>query len=216
MQVFLVWTVPLIIMLIPLTWWFGPERIKMAALRVYVNIMWTLLLLLVVAMTVLYVLATKGAKQIIHNQGSTPGHARVGFSRTASVIAKKELRVVHLFGFLLFFFSAAYFPILYINFCDMIGMPDLAPPWITQVSRYLLLTNNALNPVLCILLTRDYFYTLKTLVGYVFRSRSGDRYIFVPSSANFVRRKVLWKKMRGNRKFMVTPLVWESLRESNV
>ena len=39
----------------------------------------------------------------------------------AAMLAQKELRVVHLFGLLLFFFLMAYLPILYINFCIIIG-----------------------------------------------------------------------------------------------
>ena len=164
--------------------------------------MWTLLLMLVIMMTVLYMLATRGAKRTIRNQHGSPCFLRHGCSHTASQIAKKELRVVHLFGFLLFFFSAAYLLIVYINLCMIAGASEYAPPVVEVVSRYLLLINSVINPILCILLSKSYYRTLRNFTRKAMRTRSGNSWMFVPTSRNVVRRKVLgrmmWEDMWNN------------------
>ena len=211
----LVWTAPLVITLIPLTWWFGDVDTKNEATQYYVDIMWSLLLTLVITMTVLYVLATKGAKEVIHKQGS-PSLLRTAYARRASVIAKKELRVVHLFGLLLFFFGAAYLPILYINFCLIIRRPDYVPFQMELLSRYFLVANNALNPILCVMLTRDYFFTVKSIIRHAVRTRSGKFFLLVPTSTHFIRRKKLWRKMQSSHLDFVHQISWSKLRESSV
>ena len=77
---------------------------------------------------------------------------------------------MHLFGWLLFFFIAAYLPILYINFCWIIGTPEFAPSVVEVISLYLLIINSIINPVICIMMKKDYLITIKKLFmryGYV-------------------------------------------------
>ena len=155
-----VWTLPLLFVLIPLTWWFGDLGTKVLATKFYICTMWTLMLVLVVSMSVFYVLATRRAKVTIRTRRNSLGRRA---HDKAAALARKELRVVHLFGFLLFFFVAAYLPILYINFCLIIGAGSLVPPTIAVVSLYLLIINSVLNPLLCILLKKDYLKAIKVM-----------------------------------------------------
>ena len=155
----LVWTIPLVIILIPLTWWFCDLQTKTKATNVYICTLWILLLVLVLSMTVLYTLATKRARKTIKSRRTLLGQK----TDKATTLARKELRVAHLFGLLLFFFAAAYLPILYINFCFMIGMGKYVPLVMETISLYLLTFNSVLNPVLCILLKRDYLKAIKKI-----------------------------------------------------
>ena len=79
-------------------------------------------------------------------------------------LSKKELRVVHLFGLLLFFLVAAYSPILYMNiFIVMLQKPSYVSEKVICISLYSLILNSVVTPVLCILLKKDYLDAIKDL-----------------------------------------------------
>ena len=158
-----IWVIPLFLSLLPLCWWFESDQVKRKAFNIYLSVGWSLMLLLVLTMTVMYVFVTKAARRTIR-QRKLSLQAK---SKTAK-LAKKELRVAHLFGWLLFFFVIAYFPILYINLCDIIGKKNLVPRSLETVSFYFLILNSVVNPLLCISLKKDYQIVI---MSEVFRKR---------------------------------------------
>ncbi|XP_057307816.1 trace amine-associated receptor 8b-like isoform X1 [Hydractinia symbiolongicarpus] len=149
-----IWVIPLALTSIPLTWWFKPAEFKQYASKIYLSITWLFMLVLVVVMTILYLFVTRKAKRTIrYKRESIAQRSR---EKMAS-LAHKELRVVHLFGLLLFFFVAAYLPILYMNFCDLLGKPEYIPRELEIIGFYFLFFNSVVNPLLCICLKKDYF-----------------------------------------------------------
>jgi len=159
--IFFIWITPLILTIIPLAWWFDPQKAAHAH-NIYLGIVWLFMLALVIAMTVLYTFVTFKARRTIKRKR----HSTIGHNAHAKMatLARKELRVIHLFGLLLFFFTATYLPILYMNLCDLIGYPEFIPPALEIAGFYFLFLNSIVNPVLCIYLKRDYFQVIKTLL----------------------------------------------------
>lgn len=164
-----IWGVPLALSLIPLFWWFEdiPENAKKAG-QVYLSVMWSIMLLLVIGMIVLYIFiasrarkSIKQRKQSLRRMSDKPHFGR------------RELRVTNLFGLLLFFFIIAYFPILYMNLCDMLNRTDLIPGAFETVSFYCHILNSVVNPVLCIVLKKDYQEAMKVVI---LRKRRKPRY----------------------------------------
>ena len=153
-----VWVCPLVLALIPLS--FLHMSVYFRAMKIYISIVWLLMLVLVVSMSVLYIYASKGAKRTIQSRRTSFQNSRVKVR--AQLLARKELRVVNLFGLLLFFFVGAYLPILYINFCWLIGIQF--PPVMLPISLYLLIVNSVLNPILCIMLKKDFLYAIKKII----------------------------------------------------
>ena len=155
-----IWIAPLILTVVPLAWWFHENMAQ--AQKIYLSIVWLFMLVLVIAMTVLYSFVTYKARRTIkRKRHSTMGH---GAESKMATLARKELRVIHLFGLLLFFFTATYLPILYMNLCDLIGYPELIPQVVEVAGFYFLFLNSIVNPVLCIYLKRDYFQVITNLI----------------------------------------------------
>lgn len=155
-----IWIAPLILTLVPLAWWFNEKAFQVQ--RIYLSIVWLFMLVLVIAMTVLYSFVTYKARRTIkRKRHSTMGH---GAETKMATLARKELRVIHLFGLLLFFFTATYLPILYMNLCDLIGYPELIPKAVEIAGFYFLFLNSIVNPVLCIYLKRDYFQVINSII----------------------------------------------------
>ena len=78
---------------------------------------------------------------------------------------KSELRVVYLFGLLLFFLVAAYAPILYMNILILlVGKPERISDRLICVSVHSLILNSLVTPVLCLLLKKDYLDAFKRLL----------------------------------------------------
>ena len=159
----LIWVTPLLLTLIPLFWWFKPINVQKKAGKIYLGIGWLFMLLLVIAMTILYLFVTTKATQTIRNKRQSIGH-RSNSQTKVLALAKKELRVIHLFGLLLFFFVAAYLPILYMNFCDIVGEENYIPNILPRISFYFLILNSIVNPVLCIYLKKDYWEAILTSI----------------------------------------------------
>ena len=173
-----VWVCPLGLTMVPLFWWFEAEAVRDKATRIYVFVIWFLLLLMVTPMSVMYILATRGAKCNIKSRRAS---LRGRLKEHATLLAHKEVRAVHLFGLLLFFFVAAYLPILYINFCWFIGAPEYAPPIVEVISLYLLIMNSIINPIICIMLKKDYLLTIKRILSCKYRyagASGGNRSLF--------------------------------------
>ena len=76
-------------------------------------------------------------------------------------LTRKELRVVHLFGLLLFLFVATYLPIIYMNFCDIIKKVELIPRSLEEISFFIILLGSVLNPIMSMYLKRDFHNSLK-------------------------------------------------------
>ncbi|XP_066922057.1 adenosine receptor A3-like [Clytia hemisphaerica] len=156
-----IWIIPLILTLIPLAWWFDLTKAAHAQ-KIYLSITWLFMLALVIAMTVLYSFVTYKARRTIkRKRHSTMGH---NAESKMATLARKELRVIHLFGLLLFFFTATYLPILYMNFCDLIGYPEFIPQAVEIAGFYFLFLNSIVNPILCIYLKRDYFQVIVSIL----------------------------------------------------
>ena len=168
----LVWICPLALTLIPFTWVYEKDTaVLLRSWKIYISTIWLLMLVLVVSMSVLYIHVSRSAKRTIQRRRTSSQNNR--FKARAQLLARKELRVIHLFGLLLSFFVGAYFPILYINFCLIIEKPEYIPPEIIPMSLYLLIFNSVLNPIICIMLKKDYLFAIKQifLLGYGFRNQ---------------------------------------------
>ena len=151
-----IWLLPLFLTMIPLSWWFLPVNISHTASRVYHGILWAMLLILVVIMAVIYVFVSLTARK------ATRRHCKLSHQRARRFnIVKKELKIANLFACLLFFFVIAYFPVLYMNLCDMIGRSAWIPQGFETISLYLLMFNSVVNPLLCICLKQDYQLVIK-------------------------------------------------------
>ena len=98
----------------------------------------------------------------------------------------------------------------------MIGRLEYGPSEIATASRYFLLANSALNSILCIMLTKEYYSVVMKLLKHITCTRSGKYYLIVPTSAHFTRRKKLWWMMLKNQNCLVDPFLVIDLRESTV
>lgn len=171
-----IWITPLCLTLIPLFWHFskGNEYLKKSHQRNYTLFGVTLMLVLVIIMAVLYIFITLKARKTIRNRRES----LKAKSRKAD-LQRKELRVVHLFGLLLVFFIAAYMPVIYINACMAILNATnrrTCAPWTSNVTIYLFMINSITNPVSCMLLKKDYFNTIKRVLGIKKRQEGEGRF----------------------------------------
>ena len=157
----IVWTAPLFLTLIPLFWEFKPSKIRKKYTDTYLTISWAFMLKLVLVMTILYLFIVISARKTIRRKRLSI--EKKSFTKKIE-LARKEVRVIHLFGLLLFFFVAAYMPILYMNFCDIIERKDCIPPFMEMLSTYSLILNSLVNPVLCIYLKQDYSHVIMTVI----------------------------------------------------
>eukprot|EP00794_Sanderia_malayensis_P006795 gene6795-7561_t len=82
-------------------------------------------------------------------------------SKNKITTTRTELRVAHMFGLLLFFFILAYLPILWLNLMDLINQGHLISPVMEKISLYSLIVNSIVNPILCLLLKKDYQLIIK-------------------------------------------------------
>ena len=163
--IILVWVVPFVLTSLPLIWWFQRPEVKYKIQKIYVCTQWTLILIIVLLMTTLYLFITKKATQSIRDQAILRLSSCANRERlTANKLSRKELRVVHLFGLLLCFLVAAYSPILYMNLVVVIlNKPSYVPLKLIDVSLYLLVLNSVVNPILCILMKKDYLDAINKL-----------------------------------------------------
>lgn len=205
-----VWSIPLLFTVIPLFWWFEERELKGFLQRIYVGTIWSIILVIVLIVTLLYIIITKHTRQSIRGRMSTastqmclfqansPHPNRRGktkykkrnlaFRRSrhrspqterehlkAVRLARKELRVVHLFALLLASLVAAYSPILYINiFVHMLRKPMFISSSLICISLYSLILNSLVTPILCIMLKKDFVKAIKKQqANFSFRSVNG-------------------------------------------
>eukprot|EP00112_Aurelia_sp_Birch-Aquarium-sp1_P016742 Seg382.2 transcript_id=Seg382.2/GoldUCD/mRNA.D3Y31 product="Adenosine receptor A2a" protein_id=Seg382.2/GoldUCD/D3Y31 len=156
----IIWLVPLAVTLIPLSWASASGPTAITAHRIYIAIFWSLMLLLCVVMVLMYIrIYRTAAKTIRLRQQRMTMNCKDKENRVTTT--RKELRVAHLFGLLLFFFILAYLPILYMNFMDLVRLYRLIPPILEDLSLYSLIANSIVNPILCLLLKKDYQLIIK-------------------------------------------------------
>ena len=156
----IIWLVPLAVTLIPLFWESASRATAITASRIYIAIFWSLMLILCVVMVLMYIqIYRTAAKTIRLRQQRMTMNCKDKENRVTTT--RKELRVAHLFGLLLFFFILAYLPILYMNFMDLVHLEDLIPPILEDLSLYSLIANSIVNPILCLLLKKDYQLIIK-------------------------------------------------------
>ena len=158
--VLLIWIIPLGLTLVPLCWWFKLPGIKREANHIYSAIVCIFIILFIFALATLYLFISSRANRIIR-------HKRKKIMERASptklsALVKKEIRIMHLFGLLLFFFVATYLPIVYINLCVVIG--EHVPLELLIINFYFFMSNGIVNPILCILLKRDYFNAIASII----------------------------------------------------
>ncbi len=154
------WLVPLLITAIPLCWSSSSLKTKAISGRVYVCIFWLFMFLLCVIMIVMYVLIYRTAAKTIRQRQKRMAKLNKDPENKIKT-TRTELRVAHLFGLLLFFFILAYLPILYLNLMDILDQVHLIFPVIEQLSLYSLIVNSVVNPILCLLLKKDYQLIIK-------------------------------------------------------
>ena len=180
-QIALIWTTSCLIAVLPLFWKYTSARGVID--HVFLVIIWAVMCLMVIFMTIVYLLVTKKAKQLIRNtklsltsSSSSPSSSSYSNTNTrkkragtedsltrfnTEVLTRKELRVVHLFGLLLFLFVTTYLPLIYMNFCDVIERPSLIPRQMEEVSLFTLLLGSLINPIISMSLKKDFHQHLK-------------------------------------------------------
>ena len=159
--VLMTWLVPLFLTMIPMTWYTAPPHTRRIAMKIYIGIFWGIMMLIWVIMIAIYIIIYRTASRTIRlrqKRMKAAEHPKESRVKTT----KKELRVAHLFGLLLFFFILAYLPILYINLVGLLGYGEsLIKPFFHHISLYFLITNSVVNPILCLLLKKDYQLIVK-------------------------------------------------------
>lgn len=194
--IFVIWSIPFVLTIIPLTWEReNDEKYRKKANAIYLSIAWLLMLILVVAMTILYIFVTIKARKTIRTKRVSTGRRQ---STKVADLAKKELRVIHLFGSLLSLFVATYLPILYMNMCDLLDRIDWIPPILEQLALYFLLFNSIANPVVCICLKKDYYQDINSILRCRSRKQShwdsnATRNSYVEAETSLIRRDTLQK-----------------------
>ena len=153
-----VWSIPVLIALIPLVWWFEPPEKKIKANKVFIGSMWSVILGLTFLMLVLYSFVIRDGKRFIRRHDR---RLRTCSQHRSSVIDDRRLTL--LMGLLLLFFIFAYLPIVYMNFMDIIDKSQLAPPTVSHISTYSFLLNSIVNPILCVTLKEDFFRVICNL-----------------------------------------------------
>ncbi len=154
------WILPLLISCLPLCWSSSSPQIVVIAWRVYKGVGWLFMFCLCVIMIIMYYLVYKTAARKIRirkKKMATTDQEPENRIKTT----KTELQIAHLFGLLLFFFILAYLPILYMNLMDLLELEQLIYPIMEKLSLYSLIINSAVNPVLCLLLKKDYQLVIK-------------------------------------------------------
>ena len=156
------WLTPLFLTMIPLSWHSSSIATQHIAMKIYLSIFWVVMLIMCITMIVMYVRVYRTAAKTISLRQkrlkSSQSHKESKIKST-----RKELRVAHLFGLLLFFFILAYLPLLVANLC--LTLLELkatrALRFIQQSVIYSLVINSLVNPILCLLLKRDYQMTIR-------------------------------------------------------
>lgn len=88
--IILIWTVPLGLVLIPLLWWFQPEDLKSKLQRVYVCLFWSLILLIVIFVIILYFLITKQTRKAIQRRMADLRFKSILITANSSYLRKAE------------------------------------------------------------------------------------------------------------------------------
>ena len=154
-----IWIAPFFITILPVSWqYYASKKTAHLTQKVYLYIFWGLMLFLCGSMIFMYIRIYRTAAKTIRlrqKRMNAVGTVRENRIKTT----RKELRIAHLFGLLLFFFILAYLPILYINLKALLGLGDT--PILRKLSLYCLITNSMVNPILCLLLKKDYQLQIK-------------------------------------------------------
>lgn len=194
-----IWIIPLFLTLIPLTWRYKSTEFHQEAMRIYLGFVWLFMLALVIVMTILYSFVTFKARRTIRRKRESIGGKS---SEKMATLVQKELRVIHLFGLLLFFFAATYLPLLYMNLCDLIGRSDMVPVILEEIQLYLLLLNSIVNPILCIYLKKDYYQEIRRLLLCQKQSRRNWHSTYGGETETMLLRKTTHKKQQNSDEFL--------------
>ena len=176
------WVTPLFLTMIQILWHTAEKQTKLLANIIYLGILWSVMLLMCTIMIFMYIKVYQtAANQIRIRQQRIRSHHNYADSQITTT--RRELRVAHLFGLLLFFFILAYLPILYLNFLNMMQFAgaiddprDFIPTSLYEAPLYSLAINSVVNPVLCLLLKKDYQLIIKRWIclEWVFDKRNEE------------------------------------------
>ena len=160
-----VWVTPLFLTMIPLSWDNASLETADLARKIYLGISWLVIFLTCTTMISMYIrIYITSARTIRLRQQRIESHRSQTDNRVRTT--RKELRVAHLFGLLLIFFILAYLPILYINLVLILrGVIEDHEKYIPasrhELIMYPLAINSVVNPILCVLLKKDYQLIIK-------------------------------------------------------
>ena len=159
--IMIIWVTPLVLALIPLAWKFNSdEKLQNIAKRSYMMVALVIVFTFIVVITLIYLQIAVIARKTIRDKRKST----IEISRKND-LHRKEARVSHLFGVLLFFFLVAYAPMIYINTCLLVTSRQMCVPWHQLVTVFLLMTNSIVNPICCMLLKRDYMDGIRGIFG---------------------------------------------------
>ena len=167
------WILPMFLTLIPLFWESKLDHIKKLSHRIYLGTMWLIMFVLCLSMIIMYLFLYGSARRTIQQRTIIIASLNQHKDKKIKKV-RKELRVTHLFGLLLVFFILAYLPILYMNLMDILGKAELIPPVLQDLSLYSLVLNSFVNPILCILLKKDYQKVVKKIIGFRWLKQQGN------------------------------------------
>ena len=160
------WLTPLLLTMIPISWQNASKETANLAMTIYLGITWMVMLLMCAVMIYMYIRVYLTAAKSIRLRQKRMSHHYQAENRIQTT--KKELRVAHLFGLLLLFFILAYTPLLYGNMVYILSLNGViqdskqyAPAFLGDIVIYSLAINSVVNPILCLLLKKDYQLIVK-------------------------------------------------------
>ena len=160
-----IWVTPLFLTMIPLSWDNASPDAKALAVTIYLSISWVVIFFTCITMISMYIrIYITSARTIRLRQERIESHRFQTENRERTT--RKELRVAHLFGLLLLFFILAYLPFLYMNLVHLLrdvieDYEKYLPASGGDLIMYPLAINSLVNPILCVLLKKDYQLIIK-------------------------------------------------------
>ena len=160
------WLTPLFVTMIPSSWQKASKETKKLASTIFRGTTCTVILLMCALMISMYIrVYFTAARSIRLRQKRMSQHSQ---AENRIQTTKKELRVAHLFGLLLLFFILAYTPLLYGNVISLLKDNGViqdsikyAPNFLGDIIINSLAINSVVNPILCLLLKKDYQLIVK-------------------------------------------------------
>ena len=158
-----IWIMPVIFSLLPVTWWFLPER-NYIHMR-FLVFMWLLTLVLTLLLIIVYFRVFWFTRRYIQAKTKALAQKQDKDLKAEVQKMKREVQVTLLFSLILLCFVLAYASTIYTNLaCILLHQSDLCPPWIISFCTYSFILNSAVNPILTLTMKLDYKRALRFII----------------------------------------------------